>query len=39
MAREAGIYMQKYCGCVYSEEESTRFREERAKKKAERKNK
>ncbi len=21
MAREAGIYMQKYCGCVYSEEE------------------
>ena len=39
MAREAGIYMQKYCGCVYSEEESARFREERAKKKAERKNK
>ena len=21
-AREAGLYMQKYCGCVYSEEES-----------------
>ena len=21
MAREAGIYMQKYCGCIYSEEE------------------
>lgn len=39
MAREAGIYMQKYCGCVYSEEESARFREERAKKKTERKNK
>lgn len=37
MARDAGIYMQKYCGCVYSEEESARFREERAKKKAERK--
>ena len=34
MARDAGIYMQKYCGCVYSEEESARFREERAKKKA-----
>lgn len=22
-ARQAGLYMQKYCGCVYSEEEST----------------
>ena len=22
-ARKAGLYMQKYCGCVYSEEEST----------------
>lgn len=22
-ARAAGLYMQKYCGCVYSEEEST----------------
>ena len=22
MAKEAGLYMQKYCGCVYSEEES-----------------
>ena len=21
MARDAGIYMQKYCGCIYSEEE------------------
>ena len=21
MARDAGLYMQKYCGCVYSEEE------------------
>ena len=22
-ARAIGLYMQKYCGCVYSEEEST----------------
>ena len=29
MAREAGLYMQKYCGCVYSEEEAERQREER----------
>ena len=21
MARDAGLYMQKYCGCIYSEEE------------------
>ena len=21
-ARQAGLYMQKYCGCIYSEEES-----------------
>ena len=33
MAREAGLYMQKYCGCVYSEEESARFREARQKEK------
>lgn len=34
MAREAGLYMQKYCGCVFSEEEAERQREERKKKKA-----
>ena len=21
MARDAGLYMQKYCGCIYSEED------------------
>ena len=26
-ARAAGLYMQKYCGCVYSEEESGLGRE------------
>ena len=26
-ARQLGLYMQKYCGCVYSEEESTFARE------------
>jgi len=29
-AREAGFYMQKYCGCIYSEEE--RYLEERDRK-------
>ena len=29
MARDAGLYMQKYCGCVFSEEEAERQREER----------
>jgi predicted adenine nucleotide alpha hydrolase (AANH) superfamily ATPase len=33
MAREAGLYMQKYCGCIYSEEEAERQREERKNKK------
>lgn len=28
-ARAAGLYMQKYCGCVYSEEESTFARKNR----------
>lgn len=31
MAREAGLYMQKYCGCIYSEYEAEKQREERKK--------
>lgn len=33
MAREAGLYMQKYCGCIYSEYEAEKQREERKNKK------
>ena len=33
MAREAGLYMQKYCGCIYSEYENTIERENRKKQK------
>ena len=35
MAREAGLYMQKYCGCIYSEEEAEKQRDERKKKQLE----
>ena len=28
-AKEAGLYMQKYCGCIYSEYESTKLKEMR----------
>ena len=34
-ARELGLYMQKYCGCVFSEYEAEKQREERKKKKKE----
>lgn len=33
MAREAGLYMQKYCGCVFSEELSSKYLENRKKQK------
>ncbi len=29
-AREAGLYMQKYCGCIFSEEERYRKRKKRS---------
>ena len=32
-ARELGLYMQKYCGCVFSEEEAALDRENRKKQK------
>ena len=31
MARELGLYMQKYCGCIYSEEDRYRKQIERDK--------
>ena len=34
MARDAGIYMQKYCGCIYSEYFDALDRENRKKQKA-----
>lgn len=33
MARDAGLYMQKYCGCIYSEEISSKYLENRKKQK------
>jgi len=32
MARDAGLYMQKYCGCIYSEEERYKKQIEKDKK-------
>lgn len=32
LSKELGLYRQKYCGCVYSEEEALRQRQERRKK-------
>lgn len=34
IARDAGLYMQKYCGCIYSEYENALERENRKKQKA-----
>ncbi len=31
LSRELGLYRQKYCGCIYSEEEALRQREEKEK--------
>ena len=28
-ARKLGLYMQKYCGCIFSEEENQRFRQKK----------
>lgn len=33
LSREAGLFRQNYCGCIYSEEESARAREERKQRK------
>ena len=34
-ARELGLYMQKYCGCVFSEEDRYRKRKKKAEPKPE----
>lgn len=31
-AREMGLYMQKYCGCIFSEEDRYEMKIEKAKK-------